>query len=117
GGGGRGVLGLGGDVHSGGVLRNKLANVPAGMFAPIAPVLSAADLAMVNLETAVTTRGTPQPKQFTFRTNSTAFTALRAAGIDVVTMANNHGVDYGPVGLLDSLVAIQQSRFPVVGIG
>ena len=111
------VLAFGGDVHFEGVLRDKLASNPTGMFAPIAPTLSAADLAMVNLETAVTERGTPQPKQFTFRTNPTALTALRAAGIDVVTMANNHGVDYGPVGLLDSLAAIQQSKFPVVGIG
>jgi poly-gamma-glutamate capsule biosynthesis protein CapA/YwtB (metallophosphatase superfamily) len=71
----------------------------------------------VNLETAITERGTPEPKQFYFRAPATALTALRSAGIDVATMANNHGADYGPVGLQDSVAAIRTSRFPVVGIG
>jgi poly-gamma-glutamate synthesis protein (capsule biosynthesis protein) len=72
---------------------------------------------MVNLETAVTERGAPQPKQYTFRAPASAFTALRAAGVDVVTMANNHGMDYGLTGLRDSLAAARAARFPVVGIG
>ena len=79
--------------------------------------LRSADLAMVNLETAVTTRGTPAVKAYTFRAPATAFTALRSAGVDVVTMANNHGEDYGPVGLQDSLSAAAAADFPVVGIG
>jgi poly-gamma-glutamate synthesis protein (capsule biosynthesis protein) len=84
---------------------------------PIAPLLRAADVAMVNLETAVTTRGTRQPKQFNFRAPANAFDALRAGGVDVVTEANNHGMDYGTVGVLDSLAAAQAHHFPVVGIG
>ncbi len=73
---------------------------------------------MANLETAITTRGTATPgKAFTFRAPPTAFDALRRAGIDVVTMANNHGLDYGPVGLADTLAAIRATHFPTVGIG
>jgi poly-gamma-glutamate synthesis protein (capsule biosynthesis protein) len=87
-------------------------------FGPITADLSRADLTMANLETAITTRGTPTPgKAFTFRAPAGAFAALRGAGIDVVTMANNHGVDYGPVGLHDTLAAIRSSHFPTVGIG
>lgn len=100
-----------------GVDGTRLADDPATAIGPIAKVLSGADLAMVNLETAVTTRGTPAVKAFTFRAPPTAFTALKAAGIDVVTMANNHGVDYGPVGLADTLAAASAADFPVVGIG
>ncbi len=111
------VLAFGGDVHFEGVLRNLLATDPATVLAPIAPVLKSADIAMVNLETAITERGAPQPKQYTFHAPATAFTALAAAGVDVTTMANNHGVDFGPVGLQDSLDAIRVTRFPVVGIG
>jgi poly-gamma-glutamate synthesis protein (capsule biosynthesis protein) len=37
--------------------------------------------------------------------------------VDVVTEANNHGMDYGRVGLLDSLDAAAAKRFPVVGVG
>jgi poly-gamma-glutamate capsule biosynthesis protein CapA/YwtB (metallophosphatase superfamily) len=84
---------------------------------PVVPLLERADLAMVNLETAVTTRGTPVPKGFNFRVPAGVFGSLRRSGVDVVTMANNHGVDYGQTGLRDSLDAISASRFPVVGIG
>ena len=45
------------------------------------------------------------------------FTALRDAGIDLVTMANNHVLDYGQVGLADTLAAAGAARFPYVGIG
>jgi poly-gamma-glutamate synthesis protein (capsule biosynthesis protein) len=111
------TLAFGGDVHFEGVLRSKLQTDPLGMFSPIAPTLTAADVAMVNLETAVTERGSAQGKQYVFRTSPRAFDALRAAGVDVVTMANNHGIDFGPVGLQDSLAAIAASGFPTVGIG
>ncbi|MCO5994901.1 CapA family protein [Actinoallomurus rhizosphaericola] len=105
-----------GDVHFNGRLAARLAD-PATALGPTIPELKRADLAMVNLETAVTTRGTKAPKQFTFRAPPSAFGALRAAGIDVVTMANNHAMDYGTVGLRDSLAAIKRSGFPTVGIG
>jgi poly-gamma-glutamate synthesis protein (capsule biosynthesis protein) len=111
------TLAFGGDVHFAGVDGARLAADPASAVGPLAGVLRGADLAMVNLETAVTTRGTPAAKQFTFAAPPTAFAALKAAGIDVATMANNHGMDYGLVGLRDSLAAAESAHFPVVGIG
>jgi poly-gamma-glutamate synthesis protein (capsule biosynthesis protein) len=108
---------FGGDVHFEGVLRGKLAADPNAVLAPIAPVLSAADVAMVNLETAVTEGGSPVAKQYVFRTPATALDALRAAGVDVATAANNHGLDYGPTGLADTLAARQAKQFPLIGIG
>nr|WP_240777284.1 CapA family protein [Nonomuraea basaltis] len=111
------TISFGGDVHFEGILRPRLAN-PRTALGPIANVLRKADLSMVNLETAITTGGTPAPgKQFTFRAPATAFTALKAAGVDVVSMANNHGMDYMESGLADSLAAIKRSKYPVVGIG
>jgi poly-gamma-glutamate synthesis protein (capsule biosynthesis protein) len=111
------VLAFGGDVHFEGTLEPKLDADAARTLAPIAPVLRSADLAVVNLETAVTSRGTPTPKAFTFRAPAKAFAALRGAGVDVASMANNHGLDYGLDGLRDSLAAAKRYRFPVVGIG
>jgi poly-gamma-glutamate synthesis protein (capsule biosynthesis protein) len=111
------TVAFGGDVHFEGDLRARLDADPKTVFGPVGRQLSGADLAIVNLETAVTTGGTPAPKQFTFRAPPTAFTALRAAGVDVATMANNHGMDYGATGLRDSLTAARQAGFPVVGIG
>jgi poly-gamma-glutamate synthesis protein (capsule biosynthesis protein) len=111
------TLAFAGDVHFEGELRGKLAADPGSVLGPIAPVLAAADLAVVNLETAITERGEPAPKRYTFRAPASAFTALAAAGVDVASMANNHGLDYGPVGLEDSLTAAALSGFPVIGIG
>ena len=95
----------------------KLLRDPATAFGPIASILKSADFTALNLETSVTSRGAPQPKTYHFRTTPLAFTALRAAGVDLVTMANNHVLDYGRVGLADTLAAVQAARFPYVGIG
>jgi poly-gamma-glutamate synthesis protein (capsule biosynthesis protein) len=107
------TLAFGGDVH---FAERTLALLddPATAFGPVSAVLSAADIAMVNLETAVTTGGTPEPKQFHFRAPPSAFAAVRAAGVDVVTLANNHSLDFGQVGLADTLAA---ASVPVVGAG
>jgi len=111
------VLAFGGDIHFEGVLAAKLAADPERVLAPIEPVLDDADLAIVNLETAVTGGGAPVAKQFAFAAPPSAFAALRGGGVDVASMANNHGMDYGESGLRDSLAAAKRSRFPVIGIG
>jgi poly-gamma-glutamate synthesis protein (capsule biosynthesis protein) len=110
------TLAFAGDVHF--ERRTaRLLNDPATAFGPISSVLKSADFTAVNLETAVTSRGAPQPKTYHFRTTPTAFTALREGGVDLVTMANNHVLDYGRVGLADTLAAARAARFPYVGIG
>ncbi len=95
----------------------KLLRHPATAFGPIAALLRSADLTVVNLETAVTSGGKPQPKYYHFRTRPAAFAALRDAGVDVANMANNHVVDYGRTGLADTLAAAKGAHFPVLGIG
>ncbi len=90
---------------------------PASALLPIAPQLSAADVTVLNLEAAITDRGTPEPKQFHFRVPESMLPAFPAAGVDVLTMANNHAVDYGRDGLEDTLAAIGRSPVPVVGVG
>ncbi len=110
------TLAFAGDVNFARRTR-KLLRHPASAFGPVSPVLGSADFTAVNLETAVTSRGTPQPKQFHFRTTGKAFSAIRAAGIDLVTMANNHVLDYGQTGLRNTLAAAKAARFPYVGIG
>jgi len=111
------TLAFGGDVHFEGAIESRLSANPSTTFGPIANVLRRADLAVVNLETAITERGTPAAKDFTFRAPPVALTALKAAGVDVATMANNHGEDFGLVGLRDSLAAAKAAKFPVVGVG
>ena len=110
------TLAFAGDVNFAGRTARLLKD-PATAFGSIVPVLKSADFTALNLETAVTSRGRPQPKTYHFRTTPLAFTALRAAGVNLVTMANNHVLDYGQTGLADTLAAAKAARFPYVGIG
>lgn len=110
------TVALAGDVHFTGRTA-PLLDDPATAFGPISDTLSAADIAMVNLETAITEGGVEEPKQFHFRAPAAALAAAAAAGVDVVSLANNHAVDYGPAGLDDTLAAIDQGGLPVIGVG
>lgn len=110
------TLAFAGDVHFEDELRARLKN-PRTALAPIASTLRDADLSVLNLETAITTRGKPEPKKYTFRTSPKALDALAAAGVDVVSLANNHAVDYGAQGLADTLEAKANAPLRVVGIG
>jgi len=111
------TLAFGGDVHFESPIREQLTASPSRVLAPIVPVLRRADIAMVNLETAVTDRGVAAPKEFVFRAPASAFTALDAGGVDVATVANNHGMDFGKTGLADTLNAAKARGVPVVGAG
>ncbi|MBA3368554.1 MAG: CapA family protein [Geodermatophilaceae bacterium] len=110
------TLAFAGDVHFTGRTEDLLDD-PATAFGPISAALSAADIGMVNLETAITERGVEEPKQFHFRAPAAALDALAASGVDVASLANNHAVDYGPVGLEDTLAAVTAGPISVVGIG
>jgi poly-gamma-glutamate synthesis protein (capsule biosynthesis protein) len=110
------TLAFAGDVHFAGRVARLLKH-PATTFGSITSVLKAADFTAVNLETAVTSGGRPQPKAYHFATRPSAFTALRDAGVDLVTMANNHILDYGQTGLANTLAAAKAAHFPHVGAG
>ncbi|WP_236538395.1 CapA family protein [Spiractinospora alimapuensis] len=110
------TIAFGGDTLFEGQLRDRL-NTPETALGDAAEVFQTSDLAMVNLETAVTERGTPADKEFVFRAPPSAYEALSAAGVDVATVANNHGMDYGEEGLADTLDHAEEADFPLVGIG
>ncbi|OLT21130.1 hypothetical protein BJF78_08790 [Pseudonocardia sp. CNS-139] len=75
------------------------------------------DLTIVNLECPVSTRGTIVPKTFNFRCDPAALPAAREAGVDVVNLANNHVLDYGPDALLDSITHARAAGIAPVGVG
>ena len=111
------TLAFGGDIHFESPISERLASSPASVLAPIAPLLEAADVAVVNLETAVTLGGSRAAKEFTFRAPPSAFDALRAGGVDVANLANNHGMDFGARGLRDTLDAAGRAGVPTIGAG
>jgi len=88
------------------------------VLAGIAGVLRKGDAAWINLEGPVTTIGTPKPgKTYTFRGPPAMGAALRRAGVDVVTLGNNHAVDYGRSALKDSITRLEAADVAVVGAG
>lgn len=116
-------LAFAGDLHFEWHLANLLDH-PRGALGPITRTLRDADVTMVNLESAITARGAQEAKdledpsdRFYFRTRPAALDVLAEAGVDVVTVANNHGADYGPVGIRDTLRASRHGPIPVIGIG
>ncbi len=111
------TIAFAGDNNGEGLPSADMANAMAARLSGMRDLLSSADLAVANLETAITSRGEAATKAFTFRAPPSILTGLQTVGIDVVSMANNHGLDFGPDGLEDSLEAKHTSPIPVVGIG
>ncbi|HVV37454.1 MAG TPA: CapA family protein [Acidimicrobiales bacterium] len=88
-------------------------------FAHVSPPLADADLAIVNLETAVASAGTgsAQDKSYVFRTPLSAAGTLARAGVDVVNVANNHSLDFGPAAFVEGLDALRGAGVTPVGGG
>ncbi len=76
-----------------------------------------ADIAVVNLENPITTRGTKVTKPFNFRMHPRFVSVLTGAGIGVVSIANNHVFDYGEQGLLDTFSYLDSAGIRYVGAG
>ena len=109
-------VGFGGDVHGVGRVASFLAT-GGNPLAPMAPVLAGNDVNVVNLETAVGTQGAPAAKQYTFQSPTSLLRALRAAGVHVVSLANNHALDYGHAALLETIAEARAAGLVVVGAG
>ncbi len=92
-----------------------------GIFYPfeqMAPLLQKADLAFGNLETSLSQRGTPIPgKGIWFRGDPAAAGALKEAGYDVLSIANNHSLDYDSPAFLDTLEVLREQGIDAVGGG
>lgn len=77
-----------------------------------------ADIAMVNQEFAFSNRGTPmQDKQFTFRIDPKQVQIFNDMKVDIVTLANNHTLDYGTEALLDTFGTLDAANIQYVGAG
>lgn len=75
------------------------------------------DLRIINLETSITRSGTFVPKGINYRTSPENAGCLAAAGIDCCALANNHVLDWGRAGLLDTLATLRQLGIETAGAG
>ena len=91
---------------------------PQSIFAGVQPVLGSADLLVGNLECAITDRGQPEPgKSYTFAAPPLAADSLSSAGFDVLSLANNHALDYGFEGLAETQRHLNDRGIAFVGVG
>lgn len=110
------TLAFGGDVYGHPPVARVL-DRGENPLAAVAGLLSSADVAIVNLETAVGSAGAPRDKQFVFQAKPVLLDALRDAGVDVVSVANNHSFDHGLDGFLETLDNVAASGLIATGGG
>lgn len=99
---------------------NRLPAPPETLFRAVTPLLQNADLVFGNFESTLTNFGSPskdtsRPNVFAFRTPPSYSQFLRAAGFQVLNIANNHALDFGRQGFSDTAAAIEQQGMQVVG--
>ncbi len=80
--------------------------------------IAESDLFMANLEFPFSDRGTKAAdKQFTFRVSPSRVSVLQEIGPDLVTVANNHALDYGTDALIDTCDTLDAAGILHVGAG
>ncbi|MDP2586893.1 MAG: CapA family protein [Candidatus Komeilibacteria bacterium] len=86
-------------------------------FAKLTDFLSDADLTFGNLETAITPGRRVETGEFMFRADAESATALKRAGFDIVSLANNHSPNFGAKGLEDTFKYLNDAGVKYVGAG
>lgn len=114
------TLALGGDVMLGRLVDAAIrADGPARIWGDVLPLLRESDVAIVNLECVIAAGGEPflPHRVFYFRAAPGAVEALRVAGIDAVNLANNHALDFGAAGILETIEHLDRARIAHAGAG
>lgn len=89
----------------------------ATLFEGVRADLSAADLGFANLETPIAARPPHAARPFVFNAPAALLPALKDAGVDVVSFANNHVYDQGATGFAQTLEALDEAGLPYLGAG
>jgi poly-gamma-glutamate synthesis protein (capsule biosynthesis protein) len=80
--------------------------------------MKSADIMMLNNEFPYSTRGTKTPdKSYTFRADPGRVDILKEMGVDIVSLANNHALDYGPDALIDTFDTLDGAGIDYIGAG
>ena len=90
----------------------KLSSAPL-----VRDLMSQADLAMVNLEGPAPVKSSPHTSGMLFSFNQAYLSGLKNAGIDVVSLANNHIGNAGRQGMRDTMTALNKIGIAYAGLG
>ncbi len=108
-----------GDTILGGGVAALASPSGSSLFAPeVEEVAREADLILLNLECCISARGEPWPDKVPhFRAPPAAVEVLARLGVDCVTLANNHSLDFGSEALLDTFDHLASAGIGWVGAG
>ncbi len=109
-----------GDVYFSEIIQTILSNkgIDAVISKDIQNLFINSDITMVNQEFPFSSNGQPmENKQFTFRVKESFTHFLKDMDIDIVTLANNHTLDYGVIALEDTLKSLTNNEISYVGAG
>jgi len=85
-------------------------------FSKIADYLNKADIVFGNLEGPISDKGIKVGSIYSFRAEPKAIEGLKFAGFNVLSIANNHTLDYGKTALEDTLLRLKEAEIDPVGI-
>ncbi len=112
------TLGFAGDVNLEGEAGVAFRANALTLLAGVRRWLERPDFTMVNVDTAIRDRGSPVAgKAVTWGAPKELFPVLKFSGVDAVTMANRHGLDYGRSALARALDIGREANLPVLGAG
>jgi poly-gamma-glutamate capsule biosynthesis protein CapA/YwtB (metallophosphatase superfamily) len=86
-------------------------------FAAVLPLLRRAPIVLGNLEGPFARVARPERRNHSYRVHPRLAHALQRAGITIVTLANNHLLDCGRAGVVETLEALDQAGVAAVGAG
>jgi poly-gamma-glutamate capsule biosynthesis protein CapA/YwtB (metallophosphatase superfamily) len=86
-------------------------------FAPVAGALRTADITFGNLECPLSVKGTKVVKRYCFKARPDTVECLRQGGFDLLSLANNHTMDCGRTGLVETMQTLQRQGIHWCGAG
>lgn len=110
---------IAGDFVPCGRIKAQVESGDYSCFDGVKPIIQSADYAIVNFESPVVEHKTKPIDKYgpNLKCNSHGLEAIKMAGIKCVTLANNHFLDYGPIGVRDTINAIDSLCLDCVGGG
>jgi len=100
-----------------GVAKKISANGRDWPFAKVSPILQSADVAFCNLECPFSAKGVKVNKPFCFKADPANGKCLADVGFDIVSLANNHSLDCGRTGLVETMRCLDDLGIRFVGAG
>ncbi len=112
------TIGFVGDLMLGRLVNEHIAHYGhAYPWGNTLPILNATDFNIANLETTLTKSIQKVPKVFNFKSDPNNVASLKLANIKIVSLANNHILDFGNKGLIETIDTLNQESIEHVGAG